>query len=230
MNSGVTRSHLDASQYLELQRRVIEIFPFISCRIENFQTFSATLASILLDAGSLFDSFSQNLIRCYAEAQMRFSNEDQVSDYIKKVKGEMNFNMRDYQVLLNLKFKLSKREVNLNTYDDDFCSSPTACYTSFLHKHKMAPFSDWKERGKSLVWWKAFTAVKHDRSMNLKMATLTNVLLATASVFVVLTIFHEDYLLKSPKLLEILALFSPMYWEMQSNRTLMTPGFISKDI
>ena len=224
VHTSSARSHLDVSQYLEFQKRVLALFPYISCRIENFQTFSTVLVSVLVDAGSLFDSLAQTLIRDFASAGVSFKAASSVKDFQKKINADKFFTMEDYRVLLEEQFQLSTRAVNLNAYDDDFYSYPTRCLRDASHRFELRPFKEWTSQG-SLPWWNAFTALKHDRSKNLSKATLENTLLASAGAFVLLTVFHETYIKKSFRGLDLLKLFTPFYWKVTGQMTLMQPGF-----
>lgn len=223
-NTDSARSHLDVSQYLEFQKRVLALFPYISCRVENFQTFSTVLVSVLLDAGSLFDSLAQTFIRCSSSRGMSFGAADSVKEFQRKCQGEKFFTMEDYRVLLEEQFELSRRALNLNVYDDDFYSYPTRCFREPSHRFELRPFKEWSSKG-GLPWWNAFTALKHDRSTNLSKATLESTLLATGGAFVLLTVFHETYLKKSFRGLDLLKLFTPLYWKQTSQMTVMQPGF-----
>jgi hypothetical protein len=225
MSTGSTRSHLDVSQYLEFQKRVLGIFPYISCREENFQTFSITLVSVLLDAGSLFDSFAQTFIRCHSDAGLTFEAAGSVPNFQKKLDEKQFFTMRDYQTLFEPEFCFSDKVLNLNVYDDDFYGYPTACLHSALHQFELKPFKEWGSQS-SLAWWKAFTDLKHDRSVHMSKGTLENVLLAAASAFVVLTHFHSDYIKTGAGDLEPFRLFTPLYWRLSGHGTVMRPIFL----
>lgn len=223
-DTGSIRSHLDVSQYLEFQKRVLALFPHISCRTENFQTFSTVLVSVLVDAGSLFDSLAQTFIRHCAFSGISFRAAGSVRDFQKKINVEKFFTMEDYRVLLEEQFEMSAKALNLNVYDDDFYSYPTRCLHDASHRFELRPFKEWSE-DRSLPWWNAFTALKHDRSTNLTKATLENTLLATAGAFVLLTVFHEAYLKKRFRGLDLLKLFTPLYWKVTSQNCVMQPGF-----
>jgi hypothetical protein len=53
-------SHLtyarDVSYYVFLQRRLYDIFSYVSCHIGNFDTHSIQIESLLVDVCSFFDS------------------------------------------------------------------------------------------------------------------------------------------------------------------------------
>ncbi len=83
---------LETSYYLFLQRRMYEIFTYVSCNKNNFKTYSIQNESLLLDVCSFFDSLKQNL-----------SNE----------------RSKNYEELFN-ELNLSTKEVKINSYEGNF--------------------------------------------------------------------------------------------------------------
>ena len=67
----------DIAYYVSLQRRLYEIFPYVSCHKRNFDTYSIKIESTLVDICSFFDSLSQQTIRELASAgrQVREASE-----------------------------------------------------------------------------------------------------------------------------------------------------------
>jgi hypothetical protein len=228
MSIPSTRCHLDVSQYLEFQKRVLAVFPYISCNRDNFKTYSIVLVSVLLDAGSLFDSLAQTFIRCYYETGLLWEAKDSVKNFDEKVNRKKYFSMADYQTLFEAKFDFSGKTLNLNPYGDNFCGYPTDCLRNTLHQFEICPFKEWSSE-KSLAWWDAFTGLKHDRSENLAKATLENTLLAAGAAFIVLTHFHGDYVKTRINEIGVLQVFTPLYWKLRGTRTLMQPSF-EKDV
>ena len=47
---------LEIAYYMELQRRLIDVFRYLSCHEADFKTYSVIIESVLVDAGSFFDS------------------------------------------------------------------------------------------------------------------------------------------------------------------------------
>jgi hypothetical protein len=100
---------MDIPYYLELQRRMFDIFRYVSCHEKNFGTHSVILEGLLVDTCAFFDSLCQTLIR-------------EKSLATNKASGEFNFG--DYRTILESAFALSTKEVNLNPYDDALYSNP----------------------------------------------------------------------------------------------------------
>jgi hypothetical protein len=101
---------------------------------KNFAMHSLILESLLVDTCSFFDSFCQTFIR---EKSIGPTFKQEVRDFTNKVESKADFNCRDDRVLLEGDFALSKREVNLNRYEDKLCLNPmnplpTRCQTISL--------------------------------------------------------------------------------------------------
>jgi hypothetical protein len=58
----LANQQLEIAYYFELQRRVFDIFRYVSCHKANFNVYSVVVESVLVDAGSFFDSQCQTLI------------------------------------------------------------------------------------------------------------------------------------------------------------------------
>jgi len=112
--------------YLELQRRLVDVFRYISCHEKKFETHSVILESLLVDACSFFDSLCQTFIRDQSNSGRVFTNLSTVPDLQKKVSGSSDFNFGDYRNLLEGDFRLSQRRVNLNLYEGAFYSASSA--------------------------------------------------------------------------------------------------------
>src|SRR3954454_9812370 len=87
---------LEMAYYLELQRRVLDIFRYVSCHEANFKTYSVVIESVLVDAGSFFDSQCQTLIRYLASKEQTFREELAVRGFKRKAERKHNFNFDDY--------------------------------------------------------------------------------------------------------------------------------------
>jgi hypothetical protein len=103
---------MDIPYYIELQRRMFDIFRYVSCHEKNFDTYSVILESLLVDTCSFFDSLSQTFIREKASAGLVFKQESGVGEFKNKVSGKNEFNFGDYRTLLEPDFALSKLKVN----------------------------------------------------------------------------------------------------------------------
>lgn len=119
---------MDIPYYIELQQRMFDIFRYVSCHEKNFDTYSVILESLLVDTCSFFDSAHQTLIREKSIAGMTFKHESQIGDFKRKVRGSAEFNFGDYRTLLEGHFILSRKEVNLNPYENALYMNPM-CYT-----------------------------------------------------------------------------------------------------
>ncbi|RJR51418.1 MAG: hypothetical protein C4576_03700 [Desulfobacteraceae bacterium] len=195
---------LEVEYYVELQRRTFDIFRYVACHESNFGAFSIVIESVLVDICSFFDSLCQNFIRSLASGCV-LSNVAAVKEYSAKVRGSRDFNIAEYQALLEPAFSLSEKQLALNAYQDHLQKEPSG--SAYL----LRPFADWS-KGAPLTWWKAFTDLKHDRLSNLSEATLGNTLNAMGGVFVLLTQKHEDSFKEGHVDREIYRLFQPKYW------------------
>lgn len=209
--------YLNIAYYTELQRRMIDIFRYVSCHERNFNTYSIILESLFVDTGAFFDSLCQTLIRTRVSNGQPFKQESIVANLAKKVSGKDNFNISNYRDLLEGDFTLSAKEVNLNPYEDMFFAYPTNYRPDKVTGYLFAPFKEWANN-ESLPWWKAFTDLKHDRVQNFRAATLGNVIYALAAVFILLTIYNESDFKEGHVALEIYDLFLPKYWQWKGRK------------
>jgi hypothetical protein len=214
---------LDIPYYIELQRRMVDIFRYVSCHEKNFDAYSVILESLLIDTCSFFDSLCQTLIREKSRTGYAFTQEPHVGDFKKKVCGNEDFNFGDYRKLLESDFVLSTREVNLNLYEDALYSNPMGYLPDEISGHRIAPFKEWAA-GVPVVpspWWKAFTDLKHDRMRNFREAKLRNVLHSLAAVFIILTLRNETEFKTGSVSLEVYDLFFPKYWTFKGRVSVM---------
>lgn len=211
---------LDIPYYLELQRRMVDIFRYVSCHEKNFDTYSVIMESLLIDTCSFFDSLCQTLIREKSKAGHAFKRESRVGDFKKKVSESEGFCFRDYRELLEGDFVLSKKEINLNLYEDALYSNPMHYLPDAVSGYLMAPFKEWAT-GSSSPWWKAFTGLKHDRMSNFREAKLRNALHSLAAVFIILTLHNEAEFKAGSVTLELYDLFFPRYWTFKGRVSVM---------
>lgn len=212
---------IDVPYYVELQRRMFDIFRFVSCHENNFQTHSVTLESLFVGAASFFDSQCQTFIREKAQAKHVFKREAEVKDFKAKVEGSDNFNCADYRALMEGDFALSKRAVNLNPYEDAMILNPLSYAPDKINCYPIEPFREWGAN-KSLPWWNAFTNLKHDRLKNHKEATLINSIRALAAAFVILTLQNEVDFKHGHISPELYDLFFPLYWTFHGRIAVMS--------
>lgn len=94
-----------------------------------------------------------------------------------------------------------EREVNVETLDDS-----------------VIPFKEWdkKEAAKSLDWWTAYNDIKHGRVLNIKSASLKNVLDSLAALYI-LEMYYLKEVARQNKELDIpnkdSEIFSLLGWE-----------------
>jgi hypothetical protein len=220
---GFQNEQLEMAYYLELQRRVIDIFRYVSCNETNFKTYSVIIESVLVDAGSFFDSQCQTLIRDFA-SKRKFTEESKVRDFKRKSEGKDNFNFRDYRILLESEFILSTKSVNLNRYDDAFFANPTRHAPDQMNGFLVSPFGNWSRADTSSPWWAAFTNLKHDRLSTFRDATLGAVVSTMAAVFIVLTLHNEAAFKQGRVEPAIYDLFIPKYWKREGT---LFPGIFT---
>ncbi len=211
----------DVPYYVELQRRMFDIFRYVSCHKNNFETHSVMLESLLIGAASFFDSQCQTFIRDKALAKHVFKRECEIKEFKKKVEGSEDFNCGDYRVLLEVEFGMSKRAVNLNPYEDAMVLNPLSYDPSKINAFPIVPFQEWGA-DKSLLWWNTFTDLKHDRLTNHKEATLLNTILALAAAYVMLTLQNEVAFKHGHISPELYDLFFPQYWTWQGRIAVMS--------
>ena len=210
---------IDIPYYVELQRRMFDIFRYVSCHQKNFETHSVMLESLLIGAASFFDSQCQTFIREKSLAHHVFTRKAEVKGFKQKVEGSDNFNCGDYRVLLESDFALSKRAVNLNPYEDAMVLNPLSYAPDKINGYPIEPFREWSQ-GKSLAWWNTFTDLKHERLKNHKDATLIKTVLALAAAFVILTLQNEADFKAGSTSPELYEMFFPMYWKWHGRVTL----------
>jgi hypothetical protein len=203
---------MDIPYYIELQRRMFDIFRYVSCHERNFETHSVILESLLVDTCSFFDSLCQTLIRERSGAGHVFKQQSHIGDFEGKLSGSSEFNFGDYRTLLEGDLVLSKKEVNLNPYEDALYSNPINYAPDKIAGYPIVPFKEWAtDPGRSL-WWRAFTALKHDRLQNFHQAVLRHVIYALAAVFIILTLRNETEFKAGRITPELYDLFVPKYW------------------
>ena len=66
---------MDIQYYIELQRRMIDIFRYVSCHEKNFDTHSLILENLLEGTCSFFDSLCQTYIREMSASGLTFKQE-----------------------------------------------------------------------------------------------------------------------------------------------------------
>jgi hypothetical protein len=201
----------DIPYYVFLQRRTYDIFSYVSCHIDNFDTYSIQIESLLVDICSFFDSLCQRFIRELASSGQTFVNGSSIDKFTQKAAGADYFNAGDYRLLLEGDFTFSAKEVNLNAYEDNLYVNPLAFRPTDIKGYTLRPFEEWL-KGSSTPWWCAFTSLKHDRLSNMRQATLGNAVDALAATYILLTFRHEQTFKEGRVDAELYKLFVPKYW------------------
>lgn len=202
----------DVTYYLELQRRLFEIFLYVSCHEDNFGTFSIKLESLFVDICSFLDSLCQTVIRELGSTGHRFKAENSVKSLRDKMSGAEHFDFGDYRGLLEGDFLLSTKELVLNPFEGSLHAFGGQSVS--IQGPRIKPFSEWAT-GKSPDWWRAFTKLKHDRLANARESTLKNVILSLAATFVVLAYRNEGMFKAGSVNAQVYHLFMPTYWDFK---------------
>lgn len=200
--------------FIDLQNRMIDIFPFVSCHEKNFKTYSIKIESLFVDVCSFFDSLCQTYI-CEQHTQgYIFKSEANVTNFQKKLAKDEFFNASDYRILLEDTFILSAREVGINNYEGQLVVDAAQFFPTKEHSYIIEPFREWAGGGNT-DWWKAYTKLKHNRLANHFEATLKNLLYAMAGTYIIITLRHiEFFQLGGTR--DLYRAFIPWYWQSGS--------------
>ena len=209
----------DIPYHLELQRRLLDIFRYVSCHQRNVDTHSVVvLESLLVDTCSFFDSLCQTFVREKERAGHKFKRRSAIRNFEAKISGEDDFNFGDYRLLFETEFTMSTKQVNLNTYEDALFSNPMRYLPDQIQGYLVTPFSGWAGAGVS-PWWAAFTDLKHDRLNNFQQAKLGHVIYSMAAVFTILSLRNEAEFKDGTVSPELYELFCPKYWSFKGRVT-----------
>jgi len=151
--------------YLSLEDEFLNYIKYIPLVSNHDNVWSHPLANLLNNVGSCVDSFFKNAIFC--ESMDGFEG-------IRPLREEESKqNMKSYREIFDAKYHLSDKKIfDLQT----------------LSPHN--PFLKWKE-GKTPLWWKDYTGIKHDRFRNKERATLKSTLDALGGLFLLFLIHKE---------------------------------------
>lgn len=203
-------SKLDLTYYIELQNRAEEVFKFVHCHPNNFQTFSIKIENLFVDTCAFFDSLCQAHI---IDEEKKGTTIDGGTQ--KKIKKNDHLNMVDYRNFFETNHNLSQKSLNLNPSDEIYFGNPFHYFhaAKTLGGEKITPFVSWSSSShSSLDWWSSYTSLKHHRLANYQKATLKGLIDALGAVFILLTVRHEDYFKKAAVGIEYYNLFFPEYW------------------
>lgn len=206
--------------FIDLQNRMIDIFPFVSCHEKNFGTYSIKIESLFVDVCSFFDSLCQTYIYEQHTKGYVFKDVAEVKKFAKKLasvrepkgtcKKDEFFNAGDYRALFEGNYKLSDKEVGVNNYDGQLVVDAVQFPPKKADSYVVLPFQEWAE-GHSTAWWEAYTKLKHNRLANHREATLKNLIYAMAGTYIITT-FREVDVFKLGGIRELYRPFLPWYW------------------
>lgn len=227
-----TNSKLDLTYYIELQRRLEEIFLYVDCNRDNFNTFSVKIENLFVDTCAFFDSLSQTHIIEEKNKNVVFIAERSNAININNRIQNNNFlNMGDYKILFEQEYQLSNKTLNLNHSDSAYFGNPIAYFFSYwssgkqpLNGEEIKPFESWSNNN-STTWWKSYTALKHNRLANFKKATLEGLIEALGAVFILLTVRHEKLFKNGELGQEYYRIFFPNYYSYKSSISVGTIGW-----
>lgn len=203
-------NHLDIQYYIELQKRLKEIFLFVSCNKENNDVYSIKIENLFVDSCAFFDSLSQTFIREKRE-MISEKTAKEIKKFNPKISGKEHFNMGDYRLILEELFQMSEKEIILNSYDEDFREFKKFRGLKEGEGYRIKPLAEWKE-GKAPEWWNNFTSLKHDRLKNIKLANFESLIDSLGTVFVILA-YRNEAAFKSGEIPdEVYDVFYPTFW------------------
>jgi hypothetical protein len=209
---------LDIPYYLELQRRLDELFLFVACHKDNFKTYSVKTENLFVDSCAFFDSLCQTYIRELKNSGYNFNKQTTIDKFDKKISGLEFFNITDYIQLFESDFVLSKKKLLFNVYIDSFHGNVMNANPGTISGYALQPFESWKN-SKSTNWWKAYTKLKHNRMENIREATLENTINAMAATYIILALKNESDFKKGSISLELYDIFFPTFWEYKGRKT-----------
>src|SRR5262252_9975548 len=99
----------DLIYYIDLQRRLQDVFLYVSCDEDNFNVYSVKIEGILIETCSFFDSLCQVFIQNLIKKNHKFTKENEIEEIHKKLDTQnrrKHFNIQDYEKLLNVDFYL----------------------------------------------------------------------------------------------------------------------------
>jgi hypothetical protein len=196
--------------FIDLQNRMIDIFPFVSCHENNFSTYSIKIESLFVDACSFFDSLCQTYICEQHTKGYAFKDEAKVVEFAKKLAHEVYFRAGDYRFLFEGTFRLSDKEVGVNNYDGQLVVNAIQFPPEKTDSYVILPFQEWAD-SHSTAWWEAYTKLKHNRLANHREATLKNLIYAMAGTYIIITLREVDVFM-SGGTRELFGPFLPWYW------------------
>jgi hypothetical protein len=167
-------------RYSSIEDRILETFRFVACNSGNRHAFSYEYASILRDAGSVFGSVMDRLIR---KTEM-VSGQLDIRNYRKWL---MELDIPEHRDRIRKIYSVS---VDIN-------------YP--LQEKVLLPFRQFSDDKKRLDWWEAYNDVKHSDIDKFHAGNFENALNSVAALSILLALSmcgREGRLLVNPGLYE----------------------------
>lgn len=179
--------YVEWEEYQAVEEEFLRYLRYVPLTQAHYKVWSFSLGNILINVGSLIDSFIKNLLdRIPLDSLPRAS-------VARKEIGQRRITspkMGDYEKGLESHFTISKKRVfEIRNYSSMIPFSNW----SRLYNRWNAPILDengdvrWFENRRNpkipLRWWTAYTDLKHDRFQNKEKATLINTLEALGALF-----------------------------------------------
>ena len=159
-----TDSQLILEQYSSLEEEFVKFLKYVPLEEKHYDVWSFELSNILLNIGSIIDSFFKNSL--YSPT---FDGINNIDSYRQAEKH----NMEMYRDIYKSKYNIEKKRI----YEIRNFSS-------------IVPYKNWANNS-SLDWWKSYTDIKHNRFKNKEKASLKSTLDALGGLFLAL-IIHFD--------------------------------------
>jgi len=153
-------------RYNSIEMRLMETFRYVACHPRNKNTFSYEYASILRDAGSVFSSVLDRLVR-------------ETSSISKQ-----RLDIRDYRKWL------MQLEIPRHTPKKiDRIYSISVNINCPLKERVLLPFSQFKNKKERLKWWEAYNNVKHSELDKFHDGNFENAMNSVAALAILLALF-----------------------------------------
>lgn len=157
-------AQLVMEQYLSLEESFLEFLKYVPLTEEHHNVWSFELGNIILNTGSILDSFFKISLNSLAF--------DSIED-IEVHRHSERPNMNIFRDVWKSRYKIHTKKIfELRNFS------------------KFAPYEVWTD-DRTLDWWENFTKIKHDRFRNKERATLKTTYEMLGGLFLVLIIHIE---------------------------------------
>lgn len=157
-------------EYTRLEDEFLHNCDYVALANEHLNVYSYNLMNLLVAIGVEFDTVSKALL-------LKWLPNDVIQDQTlnkrlkEKLANHENFNMGDYRMAFEAVFKASTRTVIVGKLPQS------------IKPFEPAPVPG--QPTEALLWWKAFTSLKHDRIASfIEAATMRNVLSGLAALLI----------------------------------------------